>query len=65
MAQKIKIGTSADEVLRRLGKPRGPSEVLGEDDPRVVWPYRHVRLHFKKRERDGVTAWRVAKRARP
>lgn len=61
MAQKVKVGTSADEVLRRLGKPTGPSEVLGEDDPSVVWPYRHVRLHFQYRKK----AWRVVKRARP
>ena len=61
MAQKIKIGTTADEVLRRLGKPKGPSGVLGEDDPSVVWPYRNVSVHFKYR-RD---AWRVVKRARP
>ena len=62
---KVKEGMTSDEILKKLGKPNGPSEVLGEDDPSVVWPYRHVKIHFKKRERDGITAWRVVKRARP
>ena len=52
---KVKIGWTADQVLKRLGKPNGPSEVLGEDDPTVVWPYRHVRVFFQYRDK----AWRV------
>ena len=53
--EEIEAGMTSDEVLRRLGKPAGRSEVVGDEDPTVVWPYRHARVRFKYRGK----AWRV------
>jgi hypothetical protein len=58
---KVKLGTPADAVLKQLGRPKSRSEVVGEDDPTVIWRYRHVSLHLKYRG----NMWRVVKRARP
>ena len=52
---RIKEKMTADEVLRRLGKPSGPSVVEGEDDPTVIWPYPDRKVQFKYRDK----AWRV------
>jgi len=50
-----KAQMTADEVLKKLGKPSGPSVVTGEDDPIVTWPYPQGDVSFRYRDR----AWRV------
>ena len=52
---KVKAQMTADEVLKKLGKPSGPSIVEGEDDPTVIWPYPDRKVQFKYRDK----AWRV------
>ena len=52
---RIKAHMTADEVLKRLGKPSGPSVVTGENDPVVTWPYPDRLVNFQYRDK----AWRV------
>ena len=52
---KVTEGMTSDEILKKLGKPSGPSRVLGEDDPVVVWPYPDRLVNFQYRDK----AWRV------
>lgn len=52
---RVKEKMTADQVLRMLGKPSGPSVVEGEDDPVVIWPYGGREVQFKYRDK----AWRV------
>ena len=56
---KVKIGWTADEGLKRLGKPTGRSIVEGDDDPVVIWPYGKKQVRFQYRDK----AWRVVRGA--
>lgn len=67
MAIEISEGMSADDVLKVLGKPKATEIVDAEGTERrvvnliVEWTYRSIKITLARRERDGVTCYRVIK----
>lgn len=67
MAIEISEGTSADDVIERLGNPRRTQIVETESEERgvpnwiVEWTYWTTKVTLARREVDGVTCYRVIK----